>query len=207
VWVSRNAAGYGWFTDPGDDQAFAAGRVRGMDLLTTVLHEFGHVLGFDHDGGEDAMAEALAPGTRRAAEVPDLSPFAGDLGAAAPAALPPGGGATASAHPAARRDPTGNLASDLSRLLQAVPEEDTPLPQESEQRPADPGENSFADGSDGWDPRGSDPGTATLTPGAVEEEPPADTALGGGLPLADPRDGLGGPYHVPPGRRSPGGRP
>jgi hypothetical protein len=65
VWISRDAAGYGWFTNPGDDQAFAAHQALGMDLLTTVIHEFGHVLGIDNDDAASAMDETLAPRTRR----------------------------------------------------------------------------------------------------------------------------------------------
>src|SRR5262249_21013888 len=59
------------------DQAFAASSARGMDLLTTVEHEFGHVLNLDHDDDGSAMAEALPPGTRRAPEMPGgLTPLA-----------------------------------------------------------------------------------------------------------------------------------
>jgi Ca2+-binding RTX toxin-like protein len=79
-----NAAGQGWFVDltPGDDNEFsdedgdgvlvastdtlASGR---MDLLTVVMHEIGHVLGFeDLDAEEyphDLMSGTLATGVRR----------------------------------------------------------------------------------------------------------------------------------------------
>jgi hypothetical protein len=71
VWISRTAAGYGWFIDSGDDAAFAAGGVRGVDLLTTVIHEFGHALGFDDQpGGASAMDASLPPGVRRPALLP-----------------------------------------------------------------------------------------------------------------------------------------
>lgn len=80
VWIDVDAAGYGWFIDatPGDDVEFsprsaaeerlaifdspARGRV---DLLTTVMHEFGHVLGLEHTDGADVMNELLPLGTRR----------------------------------------------------------------------------------------------------------------------------------------------
>jgi hypothetical protein len=74
VWLSRKAAGYGWFTDPGNDRAFAAGGVRGMDLLTAVMHEFGHILGMDRAGATDAMAAALPPATRRNPAAEDFNP-------------------------------------------------------------------------------------------------------------------------------------
>jgi hypothetical protein len=84
VTVSINAAGQGWFVDPtpGQDEEFApygpgglltalpgspaAGKV---DLLTTVLHEMGHLIGLPDVSSLvnplNLMDEALAPGTRR----------------------------------------------------------------------------------------------------------------------------------------------
>ncbi|HCU70037.1 MAG TPA: hypothetical protein DGF30_12660 [Desulfomicrobium sp.] len=48
VFIDADAAGYGWFVDPTplDDSEFTGGTAEGMDLLTAVMHEFGHVLGF-----------------------------------------------------------------------------------------------------------------------------------------------------------------
>jgi hypothetical protein len=71
IWISRTAQGYGWFTNPGNDSAFAGGQVHGMDLLTTVVHEFGHVLNLEHDDGYSAMSEWLPPATRRDPDVPE----------------------------------------------------------------------------------------------------------------------------------------
>jgi hypothetical protein len=73
ILINANAAGYGWFTDagPGSDGAFAPGGTASgrMDLLTTVLHEMGHVAGLDDQpgAGNDLMAEFLAPGVRKTA--------------------------------------------------------------------------------------------------------------------------------------------
>ncbi len=71
IWIDTNAAGWGWFVDrtPGSDREFTRlgnqGEQDRMDLLTVVMHELGHVLGYDHD--EDGlMAETLATGVRRA---------------------------------------------------------------------------------------------------------------------------------------------
>jgi hypothetical protein len=117
VWLSRDAAGYGWFTNPGDDEAFAAGRVRGMDLLTAVEHEFGHVLGLEDSDGTSAMAETLPPGTRRTPLLPGETQGANGPGANAPAAQEAGAleasrGATAAAlvQPAAVPDPLAHFA-------------------------------------------------------------------------------------------------
>ena len=52
VWIDRDAAGYGW-SDSG-----------GVDLLSVIKHEFGHVLGRDHDHG-GLMVRTLAPNASR----------------------------------------------------------------------------------------------------------------------------------------------
>ncbi len=80
VYISRNAAGYGWFLDstPDDDAEFsdrlggttlaadaASPASRRVDLLTTVMHEMGHVLGFPHSLALDLMYPTLPLGERR----------------------------------------------------------------------------------------------------------------------------------------------
>src|SRR5262249_30808910 len=73
IWISPNAAGWGWFIDPtpADDLEFSSLGVRPargrMDLLTVAGHEMGHLLGFDHDDAHDqaVMGETLAVGIRR----------------------------------------------------------------------------------------------------------------------------------------------
>lgn len=77
--MDRDAAGFGWFVDPtpGDDVEFAvqldayslaadqdSPAALRADLLTTVMHEFGHVLGYDH-ADEGLMDDLLPLGTRR----------------------------------------------------------------------------------------------------------------------------------------------
>jgi hypothetical protein len=60
--VDPTAAGHGWHT--GIDTLPAPDR---MDLLTVLLHELGHVLGYEHHhagGPGDLMFETLAPGVR-----------------------------------------------------------------------------------------------------------------------------------------------
>ena len=81
ITLDINAAGHGWYVDSSaadnsefifrldrnvlsadtDSQAFSR-----MDLLTVVLHEIGHVLGFDHDDAARfaVMDEDLEPGIR-----------------------------------------------------------------------------------------------------------------------------------------------
>jgi len=76
IWIDDDAAGYGWFVDPtpSDDAEFvkvlgsdslaaqkgtsAATRV---DLLTTVMHEMGHVLGYDDTSSDGLMNGILRP--------------------------------------------------------------------------------------------------------------------------------------------------
>jgi uncharacterized delta-60 repeat protein len=74
ILLSPDGAGHGWFVDPTpyQDEEFtngtalagspAAGR---EDLLTTVLHELGHLAGLADDSGSALMADALPMGTRR----------------------------------------------------------------------------------------------------------------------------------------------
>jgi predicted Zn-dependent protease len=71
--LDGNAAGYGWYLDPTpdrDDDDLLEGR---MDLLTVVLHEMGHLLGFEHtQEEEDLMSVGLQPGMRRLPTVDDV---------------------------------------------------------------------------------------------------------------------------------------
>jgi hypothetical protein len=69
--IDSDAAGYGWYIDsaPNNASAFSPGVVNSgardhVDLLSVVCHEMGHELGFEHDDGNDVMAESLAPGVR-----------------------------------------------------------------------------------------------------------------------------------------------
>ncbi len=64
VWIDRDAAGYGWSVNSS-----------GVDLFSAVTHEFGHVIGFDHDYYDAAMASTLLPGESRLGRSPveDLS--------------------------------------------------------------------------------------------------------------------------------------
>jgi hypothetical protein len=64
IWLSPNAAGWGWYVDPAPQSGTALVTPGHMDLLTVLTHEVGHVLGFDHDAGNDVMAPALSPGVR-----------------------------------------------------------------------------------------------------------------------------------------------
>ncbi|WP_188859657.1 LEPR-XLL domain-containing protein [Marinobacterium nitratireducens] len=55
--LDYNAAGYGWYT--GDDAV-----VDGVDLLSVLLHEYGHAAGLDHDSALAFMDDSLAVGER-----------------------------------------------------------------------------------------------------------------------------------------------
>jgi hypothetical protein len=79
IQIDSNAAGYGWFVDttPWADEEFAPNpgtleltavpgtlAVDRADLLTTLLHELGHLLGLGHED-RGMMEETLPLGTRR----------------------------------------------------------------------------------------------------------------------------------------------
>jgi hypothetical protein len=66
--IDDDGVGLGWSCDgqPTTDN----GQRTSYDLLTTVLHEMGHVLGHEHeDAADDLMAEMLQPGVRRLPDV------------------------------------------------------------------------------------------------------------------------------------------
>src|SRR5207245_9031697 len=69
IWLDDNAAGWGWFVDPtpGEDSEFTTpgnqGEQHRMDLLTVVMHEMGHVLGYEHEA-TGVMQDTLSAGVR-----------------------------------------------------------------------------------------------------------------------------------------------
>ncbi|HEU4440581.1 MAG TPA: matrixin family metalloprotease, partial [Burkholderiales bacterium] len=110
------AAGHGWFIDPTpyDDAEYAGHSPDGalkasasspayarMDLLSVVMHEIGHLLGFGHDDSvaTTVMDQALATGTR----VLSLDGFTASQGSLLEDAAPP------PAPPAAPSDPSSTI--------------------------------------------------------------------------------------------------
>ncbi|HEX4997947.1 MAG TPA: Ig-like domain-containing protein, partial [Terriglobia bacterium] len=61
VWIDRDGAGAGWLVDGQPEY-----NARAFDLLTVVIHELGHAMGFDHaDEADNVMSPTLAPSVRR----------------------------------------------------------------------------------------------------------------------------------------------
>jgi VCBS repeat-containing protein len=89
ITLDDNAAGNGWFVDatPDDNAEFLptanpnewiakadSEAANKMDLLSVLLHEYGHVLGIEHSAdGHDFMAATLQPGVRRLPTVEELA--------------------------------------------------------------------------------------------------------------------------------------
>jgi len=94
ILLDDDGAGWGWFVDgtPSDDDEFAAASSEAaahMDLLTVVMHEIGHALGYptgsaQGTAAEALMAEQLAPGARRTPGVAEPESVLSDLLAAEP---------------------------------------------------------------------------------------------------------------------------
>ncbi|MEF8731696.1 MAG: Ig-like domain-containing protein [Candidatus Accumulibacter meliphilus] len=104
ITLSPTAAGYGWFIDPtpSDNAEFlptsnpfewiarpgseAEGR---MDMLTVLLHEYGHAVGLDHTAdSHDLMASTLLPSVRRLPSSTELIALRGLLAGTDSAPLP-----------------------------------------------------------------------------------------------------------------------
>jgi len=122
ITVDDNAAGHGWYIDytpylneeylptsnPNEWIARPGSEAEGkMDLLSVLLHEYGHVRGLDHSAnGHDFMAATLAPGVRRLPSAEELA----QLDALAVAATDP-------ANPAPQTPPGLPLGASLGALL------------------------------------------------------------------------------------------
>jgi len=67
IWIDADAAGHGWYV--GVDSPDVVEDQTRFDLLTVVLHELGHVLGYDdldsESHADELMSATLTPGQRR----------------------------------------------------------------------------------------------------------------------------------------------
>jgi hypothetical protein len=92
ILIDSDAAGSGWFIDrtPLSDEEFdahgdlvdaAASESLQPDLLTAVLHEFGHELGLtDQTAREHLMSATLSPGTRHTLDAADVDQLFASVG-------------------------------------------------------------------------------------------------------------------------------
>jgi hypothetical protein len=70
VYIDTDAAGYGWLLD-------AERSLGGVDLVHTLTHELGHVIGFEHHDADhhDVMAATLAPTLPMGSSFSSLTPL------------------------------------------------------------------------------------------------------------------------------------
>src|SRR5262249_42308104 len=110
--ISANAAGYGW----------SSGRV---DLVTTVEHELGHALGFDHDNAGTGQGQYSVM-----AEILPLKPLASasTLSLATNAVVVNNGNAASSTASQSAVNSPSIRATDIAASLAAVRSESAALP-------------------------------------------------------------------------------
>jgi hypothetical protein len=132
--LDSTAAGWGWFVDPTPlgNSEFPIGLSSGvyaatpgspayghMDLLTTLVHEFGNAMGFAEDQGQDVSGATLQAGVRRIPTAPTaLAGIAGDTLITVPVSSNPPGvnlsNGFASAAPASAGNPLTNVSLGLT---------------------------------------------------------------------------------------------
>lgn len=206
ITLDTNAAGYGWFMDstpdandeflptsnPNEWIAKPGSKATGkMDMLSVLLHEYGHVLGIEHSTDpHDYMGTTLAPGVRRLPSADELALMT-KLAGEARAALEADGGTPTDPSSPLPTSPTlplgtslalvlaGRLRSTRYGALSIAPDSAKLVPQYD--IAANPKlANTDFNGGDGWASEGEVPqgfpsvihfanGTATLT-----EDTPAD---------------------------------
>jgi hypothetical protein len=109
ITIDSNAAGWGWTID-----AHAIGG--SMDLLSTLTHEVGHLLGYDHaDSGFDVMASSLRPGSSPFQTVgPELQAWQSDFRLADALMTP----SPFSENQLSTRFSLGTISIDATRVMQ-----------------------------------------------------------------------------------------
>ncbi|HEX4607562.1 MAG TPA: Ig-like domain-containing protein, partial [Urbifossiella sp.] len=132
VYLSADAAGYGWFVDPalvGPGLVPSSPPAGREDLLTVLLHELGHTLGLgDLDPAAyptDLMAETLATGVRRAPSALDVSQVAGPGAAEVSAGVYPT--TNGNAHPAALPTPPNLVRAPAAPPPEPLPDAAAPV--------------------------------------------------------------------------------